>query len=51
MATNAMMASSQQTPHLAKIQTAHEEYDEFVQATYAFGHLTLEMIGKKKMHA
>ena len=45
MATYSMMAFptlSQQTLKFTNIQTAYEQYDEFVQATYAFGQLSLE---------
>ena len=43
-----MMAFTQYSQlDVAQIQTASEEYDEFVQATYRFGHVTLEDFRKR----
>ena len=45
MATDSIMAfptSSQQTLKLMDIQSAYEQYDEFVQATHVFGQLSLQ---------
>ena len=46
IATDSIMAfptsSQQQTLKLADIQSAYEEYDQFVKATHVFGQLSIE---------